>query len=51
LAQLVAGREKDLDYVATLRRHGMVQEETFRERLALTELDPSVRALVSARLT
>ncbi len=51
LAKLVAGREKDLDYVAALRRHGMVQEEVLRERLALTELDPSVRALISARLT
>jgi hypothetical protein len=51
LAKLVAGREKDLDYVAALRRYGMVQEGVLRERLALTELDLSVRALISARLT
>jgi len=33
VSKLVAAREKDLDFIATLLRHGMVAAETLRERL------------------
>ncbi|MFN0104710.1 MAG: DUF6036 family nucleotidyltransferase [Bryobacteraceae bacterium] len=45
IAKLVAGREKDIDFVESLRRHRMAQVEVLRTRLAETELDPQVRAL------
>jgi len=50
IAKLVAGREKDIDFVKSLRRHGMAEVEVLRTRLGETELDPQVRALVGSRI-
>lgn len=50
IAKLVAGREKDLNFVAALQRHRMAQPEALMERLAGTDLAPPVRALVAARI-
>lgn len=50
IAKLVAGREKDLDFVRALHRHGMVAKETLSDRLALTQVDSTVGALVAARI-
>ena len=38
VSKLVAGREKDLDFISGLLRHGLVQVPTVRERLAQTGL-------------
>ena len=50
IAKLVAGREKDLDFVEGLQRHAMGRVEIFRERLALTKLEPTIHSLAAARL-
>lgn len=50
VAKLVAGREKDLVFVAGLVRHRLVEVPTVRERLARTELDEGRRAVCEARL-
>ena len=50
VAKLVAGREKDLKFIAGLLRHRLVHLETLRERLAATALDAPRRELCLARL-
>lgn len=50
VSKLVAGREKDLGFVAGLLRHRLALSETIRERLAVTSLDESRRQLCVARL-
>jgi hypothetical protein len=40
VSKLVAGREKDYDFVGGLLRHNLVQVPIFRERLAKTALTP-----------
>jgi hypothetical protein len=50
VSKLVAGREKDLDFLSGLLRHQLVMMETIRARLAGTALDPERRGLCSARL-
>ena len=50
VSKLVAGREKDLAYLAALFRHGLAQPETVRARLAETSLPVQVRELVVERL-
>jgi hypothetical protein len=40
VSKLVAGREKDYDFVGGLLRHHLVQAPVFRERLAKTALTP-----------
>jgi hypothetical protein len=40
VSKLVAGREKDYDFVGGLLRHHLVQVPVFRERLAQTALTP-----------
>ncbi len=50
IAKLIAGREKDLDFVEGLQRHAMGRVEIFRERLALTKLEPTIHSLAAARL-
>ncbi|MBM3849610.1 MAG: hypothetical protein FJ396_05370 [Verrucomicrobia bacterium] len=62
VSKLVAAREKDLDFIATLLRHGLVAAETLRERLintpfktddgkplALARLDRLVKRVVRHR--
>jgi hypothetical protein len=50
IAKLVAGREKDIDFVRGLGRHEMARGEVLRERLAVTELDGRVRELAAGRI-
>ncbi len=50
VSKLVAGREKDLAFVAALFRHGLARPELIRERLAQTSLPETVRALATNRL-
>ena len=50
VAKLVAGREKDIEFVESLHRHRMATREEMRNRLEKTELDPRVRSLVAARI-
>jgi len=45
VSKLVAGREKDLEFVSALLRHRLASASTVRERLALTVL-PSERMVV-----
>ncbi len=40
VSKLVAGREKDFDFVGGLLRHNLVHVPIFRERLAKTALSP-----------
>ncbi len=50
VSKLVAGREKDLDYVTALLRHRLVGPELIRERLAVAPLTPERRDFCVARL-
>jgi hypothetical protein len=50
ISKLVAGREKDLDYVNALLRHQLADEEILRERLEATPLAPDRRQLCTERL-
>jgi hypothetical protein len=50
VSKLVAGREKDLDFIAGVFRHRLARVETTRERLMQTTVDPQVRANCEARL-
>ena len=50
IAKLVAGREKDLDYVEAMGRFEMVRGEVLEARLGVTELEPVVRTLVAGRI-
>jgi hypothetical protein len=50
VSKLVAGREKDIDFVGGLLRHRLVHTETIRARLGQTSLDADRRELCLARL-
>jgi len=50
IAKLVAGREKDIDFLKCLHRYGMAEIGILRERLGGTELDPEMRSLAEARV-
>ncbi|MCP5522638.1 MAG: hypothetical protein H7A46_13940 [Verrucomicrobiales bacterium] len=50
VSKLVAGRDKDLRFVAGLLRHRLANRETVRGRLAATALDGLRRELCLARL-
>lgn len=50
VSKLVAGRDKDVHFVAGMIRHAMTSKQTIRERLAQTTLDDAVRKLCIARL-
>jgi hypothetical protein len=50
VSKLVAGREKDLDFVASLVRHHLVQPRIVHERFAITALDADRRELCESRL-
>ena len=52
VSKLVAGREKDLAFIAALFRHALAQPGLVRERLAATPLpSPAARTAVLARLS
>jgi hypothetical protein len=50
VSKLVAGREKDLDFIGGLLRHGLAQAPTVRERLGRTELSVDRLQTCLARL-
>ena len=50
VSKLVAGREKDLEFVAGLLRHRMVEVEVVRRRLSETSMDRELLTLCEARL-
>ena len=50
VSKLVAGREKDLEFVAGLLRHRLANPETLRERLGATPMEAPRRDLCHARL-
>ena len=50
VSKLVAGREKDFDFVAALLRHRMVERPVLVERLAITELQPERRTACEGHL-
>lgn len=50
VSKLVAGREKDRAFVATLLQHGLVERQTIEDRLEATALDESRRQLCLTRL-
>lgn len=50
LSKLVAGRDKDLDFVSVLMRERMVTPGILDERLQVLPVSPERRARISARL-
>ena len=50
VSKLVAGREKDLEFVAGLFRHNLARVEAVRERLAATPVNGTRRQLCLERL-
>ena len=50
LSKLVAGREKDIAFIASLFRHGLANAAVVRSRLASTTLDDERRVLAEQRL-
>ena len=50
VSKLVAGREKDLAFIAALFRHKLATPELVRARLAQTSLSEPARALAADRL-
>ena len=50
-SKLVAGREKDMDFVAVILQKGMVQKDLLEQRIATLPIAPERIVLVQARLT
>lgn len=50
VSKLVAGREKDLDFLTVALRHRLANPPMIRERLAATPLDADRQKLCLARL-
>ena len=51
VSKLVAGREKDIQFIGALFRHHLAKTETIRLRLAQTPIDDRVRGICEAQLT
>lgn len=49
-SKIVAGRDRDLEFVTSLLSHGLIQSETLRSRLDETPMEGSTRAACTARL-
>ena len=49
VSKYAAGRDKDLRYIATLWRHGLIDLDTVEKRLDATPLDDERRTLITAR--
>ena len=43
VTKAIAGREKDLDFLAEAARHGMADVSVLLERLAIVEVDPAIQ--------
>ena len=50
VSKLVAGREKDLEFVRGLLQHNMIDSESLVSRLSVTPLDEAARTLCAQRL-
>jgi hypothetical protein len=50
VSKLVAGRNKDSEFVGALLRHGLVQPEVLVDRLGRTPISEEARARCLARL-
>jgi hypothetical protein len=50
VSKLIAGREKDLEFVASLLRHGLTAPGTMRARLTTTAVDEARMRLCEGRL-
>ncbi len=50
VAKLMAGREKDFDFIAELLRHHLAKPEIIQQRLELTSVDEARRTLCRERL-
>lgn len=50
ISKLVAGREKDREYLRVLLKHGLVNADILRERLAQTQISQDLVEVVVARL-
>ena len=50
ISKLVAGREKDMNFIVALLRHGMVEPEVLRARLEQTPVDAASRERSLRRL-
>jgi hypothetical protein len=50
LSKYIAGREKDLDFVAAAARHGLVERDVLLSRLATVQVDESLRRLAEQRI-
>ena len=49
IAKHVAGREKDIEFTATMARHGLIDATAFVERLQTVDLTPEHRDRILAR--
>lgn len=50
ISKLVAGREKDLEFVSVLARHGMIDRTVLKERLVLTAIGFELREVLNGRI-
>ena len=50
VSKLIAGRQKDLEFIQELVRHNMIQKKTMLHRLKQTSLPESMRSNIRARL-
>jgi hypothetical protein len=50
VSKLIAGREKDLDFVGALLRHGFVTKQRIKQRLDVTKGDVQQLARSASRL-
>jgi hypothetical protein len=50
IAKLAAGREKDMEFAQVVARHRMADGLVLRERLAATQADPRLIALIANRI-
>jgi len=50
ISKMVAGRPKDLKFLAAMQELGMIERQILSDRLASTRLDPHLRSICEARI-
>ena len=50
ISKMVAGRPKDLEFLAAMLELGMIDRQTLSDRLTSTKLDPHLRSACEARM-
>lgn len=50
ISKYAAARPKDYDYIRTAIRHGMLDEQTLRQRLEAAHVSPERRRIIEARI-